>query len=123
MRASTRQGGFLMMVVLILIVVMVFLAIALGYLLANSTLASGSHVGSMQALFQAESGLEFEQRRWAQNLDWYRSAIDPNPAVAAPQALGSGTFAVNANLPATLVTLPTVCARLSPVNVVPAMPV
>lgn len=99
----TRQRGFLMIVLLMLVVVMVFLAIALGYLVANSTLASGSHVGSMQALFQAESGLEYEQRRWAQNLDWYRSATDPNPGVATPQTLGSGTFAVNSNLPATLV--------------------
>ena len=100
---SSRQRGFLMIVVLIMIVVLVFLAIAVGYLLANSTLASGSHVGSMQALFQAESGLEYEQRRWAQNLDWYRSTTDPNPGAPIPQVLGGGTFAVNSTLPATLV--------------------
>ena len=99
---EVRQRGFLMIVVLIMIVVLVFLAIAVGYQLANSTLASGSHVGSMQALFQAESGLEFEQRRWAQNLEWYRSATDPNPSAAAPQTLGSGTFTVSSNLPATM---------------------
>jgi hypothetical protein len=92
-----------MIVVLMLVVVMVFLAIALGYLVGNSTLSSGNHVASMQALFQAESGLEFEQRRWAQNLDWYRSTTDPNPTTATAQVLGAGTFAVNSNLPATLV--------------------
>ena len=98
-----RQRGFLMFVVLIMIVVLVFLAIAVGYQLSTSTLSSGSHVGSMQALFQAESGLEYEQRRWAQTLDLYRSATDPNPSVAAAQTLSSGTFTVYSNLPATLV--------------------
>ena len=97
-----RQGGFLMIVALIMIVVLVFMAIALGAMLGSSTLASGNHVGSVQALFQAESGLEFEQRRWAQNLEWYRSTSDPNPSVAVAQTLGSGTFTVSSNLPATM---------------------
>lgn len=97
-----RQAGFLAIVVLVLVVVMVSLAIALGYLLANSTLAGGSHVGSMQALFVAESGLEYEQRRWGQNLDWYRSATDPNPAAPGAQAFGAGAFTVSSTLPATL---------------------
>lgn len=97
-----RQGGFLMIVALIIIVVLVFMAIAVGAMLGSSTLAGGNHVGSMQALFQAESGLEFEQRRWAQNLEWYRSASDPNPSAAGPQTLGSGTFTVSSNLPATM---------------------
>ena len=96
------QRGFMMIVVLIMIVVLVFLAIAVSYQLATSTLASGNHVGSMQAFFEAESGLEFEQRRWAQNLDWYRTATDPSPLVAAPQTLATGTFAVNGNLPASM---------------------
>ena len=98
-----RQRGFLMFVVLIMIVVLVFLAIAVGYQLSTSTLSSGSHVGSMQALFQAESGLEYEQRRWAQNLDWYRSTTDPNPTTPTAQVLGAGTFSVSSSLPATLV--------------------
>lgn len=102
MSARAFQSGFLTLVVLVLVVVMVALAIGLGYLLANSTLASGGHVGSMQALFLAESGLEVEQRRWAQNLDWYRSAADPDPAAPAPQGLGGGTFTVSSVLPATL---------------------
>lgn len=97
-----QQRGFLMIVVLIMIVVLVFMAIALGAMLGSSTLAGGNHVGSMQALFQAESGLEFEQRRWAQNLEWYRSTTDPNPSAAVAQTLGSGTFTVSSNLPATM---------------------
>ena len=102
MTVAMKQGGFMMMVLLIILVVLVFLAIAVGYQLANSTLSSASHVGSMQALFQAESGLEYEQRRWAQNLEWYRSTSDPNPNAAVPQVLGSGTFTVSSNLPATM---------------------
>jgi hypothetical protein len=81
---------------------MAALVIALGYLLANSTLASGSRLGSMQALFVAESGLEYEQRRWAQNLNWYRSTTDPNPGAPAAQAVGAGAFTVSSNLPATM---------------------
>ncbi len=115
MNISHRQSGFLMIVVLFLLVVMVFLAGALGHQLANSTLSSGSHVGSMQAFFLADSGLEAEQRRWAQNLDWYRSTIDPNPTAPAAQALGGGTFTVYANLPATKVRtgFPTVSGTLN----------
>lgn len=102
MRPRRAQAGFLMMVVLVLVVVLVFLAIAMGYLLANSTLASASHVGAMQALFLADSGLEDEQGRWARNLDWYRTAADPDPAAPAAQALGGGTFTASTTLPATL---------------------
>lgn len=101
--SARRQGGFLMMVVLVLVVVLVFLAIAMGYLLGNSTLASASHVGAMQALFLADSGLEYEQNRWAKNLDWYRTTVDPDPTAPVAQSVGGGTFIASANLPATLV--------------------
>ena len=40
MTVATKQGGFVMMVLLIIVVVLVFLAIAVGYQLANSTLSS-----------------------------------------------------------------------------------
>jgi hypothetical protein len=96
------QAGFLTIVALVLMIVLVSMAIALGYLVAGGAFATANRVGAMQALFLAESGLEAEQRRWAQNLNWYRSASDPNPAAPAAQALGNGTFTVSANLPATL---------------------
>lgn len=102
MRARRAQSGFLMMVVVVMVAVLVALAVAMGYLLASSSLASASHVGAMQALFLADSGLEEEQRRWARNLDWYRTAADPDPAAPAAQALGGGTFTASATLPATL---------------------
>lgn len=96
------QAGFLTIVALLLMIVLVSMAIALGYLVAGGAFATANRVGAMQALFLAESGLEAEQRRWAQNLNWYRSASDPNPVAPVAQALGNGTFTVSANLPATL---------------------
>ncbi len=96
------QTGFLSLVALVLIVVIAALAIAMGYLIANSTLAAGSHLGSMHAFFIAESGLEYEQRRWAQNLNWYRSATDPDPPAPVTLGIGSGTFTVSSTLPATM---------------------
>ena len=96
------QTGYLMIVLLAILVVVASLAAVLSYLAANNAISGSAHLGSMQALFQAESGLEFEQRRWAQNLEWYRSATDPNPSIAVAQTLGSGTFTVSSNLPATM---------------------
>jgi hypothetical protein len=91
------------MIVLIgLLVVVGALAAVLSYLAANNAMGGGAHLGAVQAFFLSESGLEFEQRRWAQNLDWYRSATDPNPSAATPQAFGTGSFTVYSNLPATL---------------------
>ncbi len=101
--SARRQGGFLMMAVLVLVVVLVFLAIAMGHLLANSTLAASSHVGAMQALFLADSGLEYERNRWAKNLDWYRTTVDPDPTAPVAQSVGGGTFVASTSLPATLV--------------------
>jgi hypothetical protein len=100
--ARRLQAGFLTIVALLLMVVLVAMAIALGYLVASGALAGGARAGAMQALFLAESGLEFEQRRWAQNLNWYRAAADPDPPAPAAQALGNGTFTVSSTLPATL---------------------
>jgi hypothetical protein len=71
-------------------------------MVSSDVKSSADTQGSVQAFFLAESGLEYEQRVWAQNLNWYRSAIDPNPSPASAQALGNGSFTVYANLPATL---------------------
>ena len=102
MNPRTSQKGFLMIVAIVLLVVIAFLAVMLSSLVAGNAISGASHFGSMQALYQADSGLEFEQRRWAQNLDWYRSATDPNPNPATSQTLATGSFTVNTNLPATL---------------------
>lgn len=96
------QAGFLAIVALLLVVILASLAIAVGYLVGSGTLSSGSHLGSMQAFFIAEGGLEYEQRRWSQNLNWYRSTSDPDPSAPAAQALGNGSFTVSSTLPATM---------------------
>ena len=96
------QQGFLMIVAIVLLVVISFLAVTLSSMVAGNALSGANHFGSMQALFEADSGLEFEQRRWAQNQDWYRSATDPSSSTAAAQTLGAGSFTVSSNLPATL---------------------
>lgn len=110
------QHGFLSIVVLAIIAVIVLLAIALGYLAGGNTLSSGDRLGSMQALFLAESGLEFEQRRWSQNLDWYRITTDPNIGTATPQTVGAGTFTTYGNVPATMLKS-TLSAAGSTINV------
>lgn len=101
--SASRPAGFLSIVALLIMVVVVAVIIAMGYLLAGSTLSAGTRLGSTQAFFLAEGGLEAEQRRWAQNLEWYRSATDPTPAAPAAQALGAGTFVASVSIPATLV--------------------
>ena len=103
MMCRRREAGYLMVVLIGLLVVVASLASVLSYLNAVNATSGSGRLGAMQAFFFAESGLEFEQRRWAQNLNWYRSTTDPNPPVAAAQAFGAGTFAVNSSLPATLV--------------------
>ena len=102
MMCRRRQAGYLMVVLIGLLVVVASLASVLSYLNAVNATSGSGRLGAMQAFFFAESGLELEQRRWAQNLNWYRSATDPNPSPAAAQAFGSGSFTVYSNLPATL---------------------
>lgn len=92
----------MLIVALFLVVVIAAFVVALGSMASSDVKSSANTLGSMQAFYLAESGLEYEQRRWAQNLDWYRSATDPNPSPASAQALGSGSFTVYANLPATM---------------------
>jgi hypothetical protein len=95
-----EQRGFLLMTAVILIVVVALLATVITFLSTGNVLSSAGHANSAQALFLADSGLEYEQRRLAQNLDWYRSASDPMPS--ATRNLGAGTFTVYSNLPATM---------------------
>jgi len=101
-KGGPTQRGFLSIVALLLMVVLVTMAVALAYMVGGSALTAAARSASMQALFLAESGLEYEQLRWARNLNWYRSASDPNPAAPAAQALGSGSFTASATLPATM---------------------
>ena len=96
-----RQRGFLLMTAVILIVVIGLLATVITFLSTGNVLSSAGHANSAQALFLAESGIEFEQLRLAQNLDWYRATSDPTPNPATPQNLGAGIFTPQHYLPAT----------------------
>ena len=113
MQQRAYQRGYLMVAAIVLIVVVAFLAVALSTMLASNVHTTVNNLGSMQALYEAESGLEYEQRLLAQNVSWYRSA-DPTPTVT--QTVGLGTFSVYARFPATL--LRTRMTAVSP----PALP-
>jgi len=97
-----RTRGFLLIVAILLVLVVAVAVAALGNMTSSDVRSSAAHAQSVQAFYLAESGLEVEQRRWAQNLNWYRSTTDPNPSPASAQTLGAGNFTVYANLPATL---------------------
>lgn len=100
MHRRVNQRGFLMVGVVILIVVVAFLAVALSSMLASNVSTTVNNMGSMQALFEAESGLEYEQRNLARNLDWYRSSTDP--MATTTQSVGAGSFTTSTYLPTTM---------------------
>ena len=113
MQQRAYQRGYLLVAAIVLIVIVAFLAVALSTMLASNVNTTVNNLGSMQALYEAESGLEYEQRLLAQNVSWYRS-VDPTPTVT--QTVGQGTFSVYARFPATL--LRTRMTAVSP----PALP-
>ena len=83
--------------------VVAFLAVALSTMLASNVHTTVNNLGSMQALYEAESGVEYEQRLLAQKVNWYISA-DPTPTVT--QTVGQGTFSVYGRFPATRLSAP-----------------
>ena len=100
MGRPSRQSGFMLIAAIVLVVVAAALAVTIALIASTSAGSASDNLQSGQALFVAGSGLEFETRRAAQNLDWYRSSTDPT-AASGPQALGQGTFTSSSNFPAT----------------------
>ena len=100
MACGKHQRGFLLVVAIVLLVVGSMLAASVAYMVATSGGSATDNLQSGQALFLAGSGGEFEARRMAQNLDWYRSTTDPFDLTT--QNFGQGSFTVQTNLPATL---------------------
>src|SRR5712692_1837530 len=94
-----KQRGFLLVAAIVLIVVLAFFGVAVTYMFVGDATGSTGHLSSAQALFIAESGIEFEQRSLAQNVDWYRSTSDPTATTT--NNVGQGSFSVFHNLPAT----------------------
>jgi len=102
MRCGKHQRGFLLVAAIVLLVIGSMLAATLAFMVATSGSSATDNLQSGQALFLAESGLEYEARSMALNLDWYRSNADPTTSVT--QNLGGGNFTVSANLPATMLS-------------------
>ncbi len=98
----SAERGVSLIIALFLIVIVGFFGTMMGSLISTQSFTAMNEVRSTQAFDVAEGGAEFVERAFAQNLDWYRSATDP--IVTPATALGSGTFAVDAFLPATLLT-------------------
>jgi len=59
----------------------------------DSGSSASDNLQSGQALFLADSGVEFEARSMVQNLDWYRSP--PIPTDAGDAKFRSGSFTVS----------------------------
>src|SRR5216117_989720 len=83
-----RQCGFLLIAAIILVVVASMLAVTIAMIAATSGSSASDNLQSGQALFLADSGVEYQARRMAQNLDWYRSGTDPTTSVT--QNFGAG---------------------------------
>jgi hypothetical protein len=96
---GNRKGSTLIIAIFI-IVILAFMGVMFVSLINTSTFSSINNLQSMQALSVAEGGAEYEQLNLANNLDWYRSATDPL-AAPTPHSLGTGSFTVTSNLPAT----------------------
>ena len=96
------ERGVSLIIALFLIVIVGFFGTMIGSLTSTQSFTAMNEVRSIQAFDVAEGGAEFVARAFAQNLDWYRSSTDP--IVTPATALGSGTFAVDAFLPATLLS-------------------
>lgn len=100
MQQRSHQRGYLMVAAVILIVIVAFLAVALSTMLASNVSTTVNNLGSMQALYEAESGLEYGQRQLAVDLEWYRNSADP---VNYPvQTLATGSFTTSVSFPATM---------------------
>ena|SRR5215831_1348543 len=96
---ARRERGYLLLVAAVIIVVAASMAGVIVTLNSGSAQGGGVHVQATQALFVTESGLEFEQRRLAQNVDWYRASTDPFDTTT--NSVGAGSYSVSVNVPAT----------------------
>ncbi|TAK07765.1 MAG: hypothetical protein EPO39_05840 [Candidatus Manganitrophaceae bacterium] len=99
-RRYDNQRGASLIIAIALLLVMGIISAAFVSMVNTETFISMNQSGGQQTFFIAEGGVEFGQRSLAQNLDWYRSAVDP---ILIPATnLGAGSFSANINLPATM---------------------
>ena len=96
---NNQRGAGLIIVVAMLLIIGAIGAVFVS-LISNESLTAMHQSGGLTSFGVADGGMEFAQRSLAENLEWYRSAADP---IAIPATnLGSGSFTVNTNLPATM---------------------
>lgn len=93
------QRGFLLITGVVLIVIAALLLTVMVFLGVTGNESAVGHSQSGQAIFANDTGLEYERRNLARNLDWYRSASDPMPTTT--QNFGDGSFTISTRLPAT----------------------
>lgn len=86
LRAVT-QRGFVLFVAVVRIVIAALIPSAMVFLSAPGTDSGDKHLQPGQGLFVAESGLEYEQRQLAQNVDWSSISAPSHPAPAAYSAV------------------------------------
>src|SRR5258706_4694810 len=94
-----RERGMLLVAAIALLVVVSALVAAIAFVTATSGGSATDNLQSGQALFLAESGLEYEQRQLAQSVDWYRATTDPFDVTT--RNLGQGSFTISVNVPVT----------------------
>ncbi len=94
------ERGMALVAAVFLIVVIAFFGLIMVSLVSTQSFSSMNEVQSDRAYYLAEGGGEFAQFFLAQNLDWYRSTVDP--IVIPATNLGAGAFNVSLNLPATM---------------------
>jgi hypothetical protein len=93
-----NSKGSSLIIAIFIIVILAFMGVMFVSLINTSTFSSINDLQSMQALFIAEGGLEFESAALAPYTSWYGFATDP---ITTNKALGSGAFTVTVNVPAT----------------------
>lgn len=94
------EQGIALIAAIFFVVVFGFIGVAVVSLVNTQGFSAMNEVKSDQAFFIAEGGAELAQFGLAQNLDWYRSAVDPISIPAT--GLGAGNFNLSVNLPATM---------------------
>jgi hypothetical protein len=95
-----NKNGVSLIAAIFIITVLGFMGVMFLTMISTGSFTAVNDIQSAQALYIAEGGVEYEQYGLAQNLDWYRSTMDPF-AVTGVLNLGAGSFTASSFLPAT----------------------
>jgi hypothetical protein len=116
MMNSKNQNGVSLIAAIFIIVVLGFMGVMFLTMVNTGSFTAVNDIQSAQAVYIAEGGVEFEQYSLAQNLDWYRSTIDPF-AITGVRNLGAGWFTASIFLPATKLRSQMTVATTNPIRV------